>query len=58
MPIRIVEKIASDLDDISIEVDEIREESASVEAEKLEKVKSALDYAGEVIDDIRDPPTN
>lgn len=52
MPSRKVERIASDLDDISIELDELREESPSADAERLEEVKNALDRAGDVLDDV------
>ena len=52
MPSRKVERIASDLDDIAIEIDELREESASADAERLEEVKNAIDRAGDVLDEI------
>jgi peptidoglycan/xylan/chitin deacetylase (PgdA/CDA1 family) len=52
MPSRKVERIASDLDDIAIEIDELREESAPADAERLEEVKNAIDRAGDVLDEI------
>ncbi len=52
MPSRKVERIASDLDDIAIEIDELREESASADAERLEEVNNAIDRAGDVLDEI------
>ena len=46
------DEVASNLDDLAIDVDELEDTAADIDATKLEKIKEGLDIAKDAIDDI------
>jgi hypothetical protein len=46
------DEVAADLDDLALDVDELNGDHPGIDRQKLEEVKSALDRAKDVIDDI------
>ena len=51
-PIHRIDEMAEDLDDLSVTVDEIKDEPGDIDEKKLNKVKGALDRATDAIDEI------
>jgi hypothetical protein len=49
-----IEDLAESLDDLSVTVDEIKDEPQGIDEGKLDDVKGALDRATDVVDDIED----
>ena len=47
-----IDEMAEDLDDLSVTVDEIKDEPGDIDEKKLNKVKGALDRATDAIDEI------
>jgi len=54
MPPRKFDEMAADLDDLALNVDELHADPAGIDPAKLEQVKTALDRAKDVVDDIAD----
>ena len=50
--IRKIDEMAEDLDDLSVTVDEIKDDPGDIDEKKLEKVKGALDRATDAVDEI------
>jgi len=51
---RKLEEVASDLDDLSIDVDELKEQPDGPDPESLDEIADALDTARDAVDDIAD----
>jgi hypothetical protein len=51
-PIHKIDEMAEDLDDLSVTVDEIKEDPGDIDEKKLNKVKGALDRATDAVDEI------
>ena len=51
---RKLEEVASDLDDLLIDVDELKDQSDGPDNESLDRTAAALDLARDAIDDIAD----
>jgi hypothetical protein len=51
---RKLDKVAGDLDDLSIEVEELKEQPAGPDRESLDKITTALDAARDAVDEIAD----
>jgi hypothetical protein len=51
-PIHKIDEIAEDLDDLSVTVDEIKDDPGDIDEKKLNKVKGALDRATDAVDEI------
>ena len=47
-----IDEMAEDLDDLSVTVDEIKDEPGDIDEKKLNKVKGALDRATDAVDEI------
>lgn len=52
MPPRKLDEVAADLDDLTTDVEELHEQTDDVDTEKLNDVRSALERAKDIIDDI------
>jgi hypothetical protein len=52
VPSRKFDELAANLDDLTVDVDELHDDD--VDSEKLEDVKSALEQAKDIVDDIAD----
>ena len=50
--IRKIDEMAEDLDDLSVTVDEIKDDPGDIDEKKLNKVKGALDRATDAVDEI------
>ena len=51
-PIHKIDEMAEDLDDLSVTVDEIKDDPGDIDEKKLDKVKGALDRATDAVDEI------
>jgi hypothetical protein len=51
---RKLDEVAGDLDDLSIEVDELKEQPAGPGRESLDKITDALEAARDAVDEIAD----
>jgi hypothetical protein len=51
---RKLDEVAGDLDDLSIEVDELKEQPAGADRESLDKITDALNAARDAVDEIAD----
>jgi hypothetical protein len=51
---RKLDEVAGDLDDLSIEVDELKEQPAGADRESLDKITAALNAARDAVDEIAD----
>jgi hypothetical protein len=51
---RKLDEVAGDLDDLSIEVDELKEQPAGADRERLDKITEALNAARDAVDEIAD----
>jgi hypothetical protein len=49
---RKLDEVAGDLDDLSIEVDELKEQPAGPDRKSLDKIANALDSARDAVDEI------
>ena len=47
-----IDEMAEDLDDLSVTMDEIKDEPGDIDEKKLNKVKGALDRATDAVDEI------
>ena len=47
-----IDEMAEDLDDLSVTVDEIKDDPGDIDEKKLNKVKGALDRATDAVDEI------
>ena len=52
MPHRKFDEVAADLDDLALDVDELKDNPADIDTTKLDEVKSALYCVKDAIDDI------
>ena len=53
-----VDELAESLDDLSVTVDELKDDPGGIDQGKLDEVKGALDRATGVIDDIENDSTD
>jgi hypothetical protein len=51
---RKLEEVAGDLDDLSIEVEELKDRPAGPDRQSLDKITKALDDARDAVDEIAD----
>ena len=50
--IRKIDEMAEDLDDLSVTVDEIKDDPGDIDEKKLKKVKGAIERATDAVDEI------
>jgi hypothetical protein len=51
---RKLDEVAGDLDDLSIDVDELKEQPAGADRQSLDKIANAIEAARDAVDEIAD----